>query len=67
MLSLSFVCSHCGCVDDIELAFAGQFPLVAEKQLCTFCKTGTWHDMFLRVPYDPEKDNVVNRPTGLSL
>lgn len=62
-----FVCNLCDCVDHVELAHAGTLPIQPEAQLCTECQTGVWHDQFPKEPYDPALDNVVNRPTGLSL
>lgn len=62
-----FVCYKCHHVDDIELAFTGAFPRVESEQLCTLCKTGTWHDLFEYAPYDAATDLVVNRTNGLGL
>lgn len=65
-----FVCYKCGCVDAVDVAFRGQaatFPATQEQQLCTQCQTGSWHGLFLKLPYDPERDNVVNRATGISV
>lgn len=62
-----FACNQCGCVDNAELAFAGEFPIDPSEQKCTLCKTGTWHDIFPQLPYDPQMDEVCNRPTGIGL
>lgn len=62
-----FVCTRCNCVDLVEFAFATALPSEAERQLCTMCKTGTWHNRFEYSPYRPEEDLVVNRPTGIAL
>lgn len=67
MMNFSFVCTRCVHVDDVDLAHSGQLPADPEKQLCTFCKTGTWHGLFEYLEYNPEKDMVINRPSGLSL
>lgn len=66
-MTRQFVCNNCNCVDLVDLAFAGPFPHNPADQLCTFCKTGTWHNQFPREPYLPEEDTVVNRPDGLGL
>lgn len=66
-MSLLFVCSQCGCVDAVESAFRGAFPLESRKQRCTECQTGSWHGQFEKQPYDPDRDNVINRGTGISV
>lgn len=62
-----FVCTKCNCVDHVELAHGGKLPKNPIAQLCTECGSGHWHGYFPKETYDPAKDNVVNRPTGLSL
>lgn len=62
-----FVCHQCGCVDAVELTHPHGFPSSAPEQLCAYCLTGSWHEVFLRVPYEPERDLVCNRPTGVGL
>lgn len=62
-----FACSTCHCVDSVELAYADALPADVRQHQCTYCKTGTWHERFPREPYNPDLDNVVNRPTGLSV
>lgn len=67
MLSFSFVCTCCNSVDDVEVAFHAPLPAAPEAQLCTRCQYGQWHELFPQEQYDPDKHNVINRPTGLSL
>ena len=62
-----FVCSRCDCVDSVELAYLSYLPVHPEEQLCTLCKTGAWHGQFEHRVFDPEYDNVCNRPTGISI
>lgn len=62
-----FVCSCCGCVDVIELAFTGVFPPDSIDQKCTECQTGQWHNHFPKEPYCPDRDLVCNRETGIAL
>ncbi len=62
-----FVCFQCGCVDDVDIAYCGRLPPVPDDQVCTLCKTGEWHGHFPHAPYNPEKDLVSNRPTGIGL
>lgn len=58
-----FVCEVCEHVDDQEL-------VPAENRTdckCTVCLGLLWHGHFDRVKYDPERDFVINRPTGIGL
>lgn len=64
---IMFVCYQCSIVDAVELAFTGDLSPQADQQLCTYCQTGTWHDIFPRCEYVPDQDNVCNRPTGVGL
>lgn len=66
-MGLLFVCNRCNHVDDIELASAGPLPADPAQQLCTMCKCGQWHGLFEYLPYDPDTDQVANRPNGLGL
>ncbi len=65
-MSSLFVCSRCNCLDLVMLVYPDNLPELSSEQLCTFCKTGQWHDNFPRQPYDPAYDQVCNKPTGLS-
>lgn len=58
-----FVCSRCNCVDLAELA-KPDF-----SWLCSECnpKIGVWHNQFAKAQYDPDNDEVVNRPSRLGL
>ncbi|QVD49115.1 hypothetical protein LUCX_45 [Xanthomonas phage vB_XciM_LucasX] len=61
-----FVCDTCGTVDRLEFAYPdGKLPTGEFK--CTQCQTGTWHHLTTKRAYDPSKDLVVNRPSGLGL
>lgn len=63
-----FVCYRCECVDDSDLAFiGGVVPEHPANQLCSLCMTGSWHDRFPHQPYDPKRDLVGNKPTGIGL
>lgn len=63
-----FVCDACNCIDLVELAFPDGLPIEEPEHLCSLCQPdGTWHELFPRVVYDPDRDMVVNRPTGLGL
>lgn len=67
-MSLFFVCNQCDCVDQIDLVYiSGRLPTVPHAQLCTLCKTGTWHDQFPHALYNPATDHVTNRATGIGL
>lgn len=66
-MSLFFVCYQCECVDAVDLVFLAGLPSHPEQQQCTLCRTGEWHNQFPHVPYDPDKDQVTNRPTGFAL
>ena len=56
-----YVCESCGCVDLVEL-----LPNPGEH-ICSECRTGTWHGLFPKRPYNPRIDLVVNRPSGVGL
>lgn len=61
-----FVCDKCNTVDTTVAAYpSGNFNLAAMK--CTKCQTGVWHNYFPAIPYNPQKDNVCNRATGVGL
>lgn len=62
-----FVCNTCGCVDALEFAYPS-LPMISQDSLeCTQCLTGTWHGHFPKRPYDPSKDVVINRASGIGL
>ncbi len=66
-MTVLFVCTRCHCVDAVDLAFTWSFPTDPAQQICTQCRSGYWHDVFAKELYDPTRDNVVNKPTGLSI
>lgn len=65
-----FVCDSCQHVDSLSLAYPDN-PTAKGAQLlrytCTRCQGKPWHNLFPYKCYDPEKDLVVNRPTGIGL
>lgn len=66
-MSQLFVCHQCDCVDMVDLAFMVGLPAIPDQQLCTMCKTGTWHGQFPHEQYDPEQDEVINRPSDVGM
>lgn len=57
-----FVCSQCNCVDHAALAEPDH------RWLCSKCNPDKeYHGQFELVPYNPERDIVINRPNGLSV
>ena len=65
---MEFVCSKCNHVDLIVLVYPDcQLPSQIDQQLCFKCKNGHPHDVFETKPYDPEKDDCVNRRSGIGL
>lgn len=63
-----FVCNKCDCVDAAEFAFPLHFlPEEPSQQLCCKCGNGRWHGLFEQKQYDPETDEVANRPNGIGL
>lgn len=61
-----FVCDTCNTVDTTVEAYPSRNFNLANMQ-CTKCQTGVWHTAFPRLPYKPEKDHVLNRPSGIGL
>lgn len=63
-----FVCDCCDHVDALELAYPDN-PTVKGVQLlryeCTRCQGRPWHRLFPYRYYRPDRDLVVNRPTGI--
>ena len=64
-MSYLFVCETCNAVDALEFAYPKANP--SGPLQCTLCQTGQWHGLLTYRPYDPSKDLVVNRPTGIGL
>ena len=60
-----FVCDTCNTVDSLEFAYPHSSP--SGSYQCTQCQTGTWHNLLTQRAYDPSKDLVVNRPSGIGL
>lgn len=60
-----FVCECCGCIDQLEFAYPD--GNVRDPLKCTECLTGTWHAFYPRRQYDPAKDLVINRESGIGL
>ena len=59
-----FVCDDCGCVDNTATSdFYRQAQEGSPKRLCTFCRTGTWHDRF---PREPQNSRKVIWPTSVT-
>lgn len=59
-----FTCTRCHHVDLDDLATS---EAIAAKRtptpfICTKCLTGTWHNQFKYLPYDPTHDKVCNPP-----
>jgi len=65
-MSSLFVCCKCNTVDTTVEAYLGRQFDLANMQ-CTKCQTGVWHNYFPMLPYNPDKDNVINKPTGIGL
>ena len=64
-----FCCDQCGHVDIVDLAYPRGIPQTSHtpRLVCTLCQTGQWHGHFPLQKYDPNKDNVINRPKGTGL
>lgn len=63
-----FVCESCNTVDSLSLAYTKQEKQYDHKQwLCTSCQGKPWHNQFPMIPYDPDNDIVVNKPSGVGL
>lgn len=61
-----FVCDNCGCVDETIIAKPDTTP--GKPMLCSGCQPNSvWHGHFEQLKYDPEKDHVINRNTGIGL
>ncbi len=58
-----FVCTKCGCVDHMDLAYPREQPQA--PLTCTSCQGRPWHGLFPREKYDPDNDIVANGSTGI--
>lgn len=58
-----FVCSVCGCIDHLNLSPLYQGMYLCSEHNPTICK---WHDKFPKREYEPDKDLVVNHPSGIT-
>lgn len=45
-MTKEFVCTKCGIVDLISLAYPNGKPNDGSGLTCTKCNTGQWHDLF---------------------
>lgn len=67
---LLYACDTCSTLDDLTLVYgitSAQVIKLPYALLCSACKTGHWHNEFERTVYDPEKDIVINRESGIGL
>lgn len=61
-----FVCDKCDNLDAIEFAYPDGFTPGSPYE-CTQCQTGQWHGLLTQRQYNPAKDMVVNRPSGVGM
>jgi len=62
-----FACETCSVVDSSELVAPLRKRSVLQPWLCTVCLGHPWHNLFPRAPYNPEADEVFNKPSGIGL
>lgn len=61
-----FVCAYCNHVDEVDLCHKHNASIPTHADwMCTKCADKPWHNFFPYREYDPERDLVVNRPSGI--